>query len=106
VLGTNVALVNAEYRVPLAYVERGPGTWPIFLRAVHATAFVDAGHAWTGRFRGGDIKTSWGAEVGADLVAGFALPFTLSAGIGWGRDGAGALPDNREVYVRLGRGFE
>ena len=105
-LGAHVALANAEYRVPLAYVERGAGTWPIFLRAVHATAFVDAGHAWSGRFRGGDIKTSWGAEIGADVVAGFALPFTLSAGIGWGRDGARTLPDSREVYIRLGRGFE
>ena len=45
--GTNLVLGNAEYRLPLAYVERGVGTWPVFLRAVHVSGFVDAGQAWT-----------------------------------------------------------
>ena len=45
--GTRVAVVNLEYRVPLARVERGVGTWPIFLHTVHGALFADAGHAWT-----------------------------------------------------------
>jgi WD40-like Beta Propeller Repeat len=104
-LGLTVALLNAEYRLPLAYVERGVGTWPLFLRSLHAAAFVDAGHAWSGRLRLGDVKTAWGAEVGADVVAGYVAPFTLTAGVAWGRDGSGAFPRNREIYVRVGRGF-
>ena len=35
--GTNVLLGNVEYRLPLAYVQRGVGTWPLFLRALHVT---------------------------------------------------------------------
>ena len=50
-LGTNVALVNAEYRLPLRFVERGVGTWPVFLRALHVSGFIDAGQAWADRLR-------------------------------------------------------
>ena len=32
--GTSVVLANADYRLPLAYIERGVGTWPLFVRAV------------------------------------------------------------------------
>ena len=58
--GTHVLLGNAEYRLPLAYIERGVGTWPIFLRAFHLSGFVDAGQAWTNRLRASEIKLSLG----------------------------------------------
>jgi Tol biopolymer transport system component len=104
-LGRNVALANLEYRLPLAYVQRGLGTWPVFLRAAHISGLFDIGHAWTERFDPSDLKSSWGVEVGADATAGYVLPFTVVAGVAWGHDGAGTFPDNREVYVRFGRGF-
>jgi hypothetical protein len=75
------------------------------VRAIHATGFLDAGHAWTGRGDWGDRKTGYGAEVSADVIAGFGLPLTWSAGIGWGRDGAGIVADARAVYFRVGRSF-
>jgi Tol biopolymer transport system component len=104
-LGSRVVLVNAEYRVPIAYVERGVRTWPVFLRALHANTFVDVGHAWDGPFRWADRKWSWGGELAADAVVGYALPMTVAGGIAWGRDGAGTVPDTRRVYVRVGHGF-
>jgi hypothetical protein len=104
-LGTNVVLGNAEYRLPLAWIERGIGTWPVFLRALHVSGFFDAGHAWTGRFTAADAKLSWGLEAGADVTAGYALPFTWIVGVGWGRDLSNEVADNREIYVRIGRGF-
>ena len=105
-LGDRVALVNAEYRVPLAWPQRGFRDWPVFLRALHGTVFADAGHAWSGdAFHRGDVKWSWGAEVSGDVTIGYWLPLTATVGIGWGRDGAGQLPDNRQVYIRLGHGF-
>ncbi len=103
--GTHVALVNMEARVPLGWPERGWGTWPAFLRAVHATAFADIGHAWTSGAAWSDRKTSLGAELAADVVVGFGLPLTWSVGAAWGHDGAGQVPDQRRVYVRLGRSF-
>jgi hypothetical protein len=104
--GTHVALVNAEYRVPLARIERGYGTWPLFVRTLHATGFFDAGDTWTaGSTRVSDWKRSWGAEVAADVVAGFTLPLTLTAGVAWGRDGEGMAAPTSRTYVRLGHGF-
>jgi dipeptidyl aminopeptidase/acylaminoacyl peptidase len=104
-LGTAIALGNIEYRVPIAWIERGVGTWPVFLRSAHGSLFVDAGNAWTGRVRAADTKTSSGFEIGADVVAGYVLPLTLTAGLAWGHDPAGRFPDSRQIYGRLGYGF-
>jgi hypothetical protein len=103
--GANVALVNAEYRMPVWFVERGAGTWPVFLRALHVSGFFDAGRTWGDGSVNDGTRLSWGAEAGADLTAGFVLPVTWVVGVGWGHDRSGAFPDNREVYVRIGRGF-
>jgi hypothetical protein len=104
--GTRLALLNAEYRLPLARIERGFGTWPAFVRTVHATGFFDAGDAWSsGGARLSNWKTSWGGELASDLVLGFRWPLTLTAGAAWGRDGEGLVAPTRTAYVRIGHGF-
>jgi len=103
--GSHVALLNAEYRWPLARPQRGIGTWPIFLHSIHAAAFADAGHAWTRTFRAGAIKTAAGAEISTDIVAGYFARLTVSAGAAWGRDGSGVVRDQVTGYVRVGRAF-
>jgi outer membrane protein assembly factor BamA len=45
--GSRVALMNADYRWPIARPQRGAGTWPVFVHTLHAAVFADAGHAWT-----------------------------------------------------------
>ena len=104
-VGDRVALANLEARMPLASVQRGWGTWPLFLRTVHAAGFADIGHAWSGAPRWGDRKLGYGLEVSADVVAGYGLPLTATAGVAWGHDGAGLVTGAREIYVRLGRSF-
>ena len=84
-------------------VQRGWGTWPLFLRSLHAVAFPDIGHAWTGRVTWADRKIGYGVELSADVVAGFGLPLTWTAGMGWGRDGAGDGRRRARVYFRVGR---
>ncbi|MBI3402701.1 MAG: PD40 domain-containing protein [Acidobacteria bacterium] len=103
--GTHAALMNLEYRIPLARPQRGLGTWPAFLQTVHAAAFADAGHAWTNIFRASDMKVSLGAELSVDAVAGYFLPVTLTVGVARGRDGSGSAPNQTTWYIRLGRGF-
>jgi surface antigen Omp85-like protein len=105
VSGTRVTVMNAELRVPVVWPQRGVGTWPVFLRSVHATLFTDIGNAWTDSVRWADRKTGVGAELSADVTAGFGLPLTWTMGVAWGHDGAGVLREGREVYVRLGRSF-
>lgn len=103
--GSRVALANLEYRFPLARPQRGVGTWPLFLHTIHAAAFADIGHAWTRRFVAGDRKTSFGAELSANLVAGYYFPLTLTVGAARGHDGSLTDRNRTTVYVRVGRSF-
>ncbi|MGB2715745.1 MAG: BamA/TamA family outer membrane protein [Vicinamibacterales bacterium] len=102
--GHRAAVLNVDYRVPVAHVERGRGTLPFFLRNVHAAVFVDAGQAWSNRFRAADIRSSVGAELSLDTVLGYFLPVTFSGGAAWRR---GPDPDDRgfAVFARVGRAF-
>jgi len=102
--GTHVALINADYRWPIARPQRGVGTFPLFLNTLHAAVFADAGHAWTGDFDVHRAKIAAGAELGANVVAGYQFPFSIAVGTAWGRDGAHVV-DGGAVYVRLGRAF-
>jgi hypothetical protein len=102
--GTHVAVINADYRWPIARPQRGAGTWPLFIHTMHAAVFVDAGEAWTGRFRASRAKTSAGGEFSLNVVAGYSLPFTATLGAAWGRDAADH--SNRgTAYIRVGRAF-
>jgi Tol biopolymer transport system component len=103
--GSHVALVNADYRWPIARPQRGAGTWPVMLHTVHAALFADAGHAWTRSFRAAAMKTSVGGELSADVVAGYSFRFTAAFGAAWGHDGGGAIRDRATVYARIGRAF-
>ena len=103
--GSHVALANAEYRWPIARPQRGHGTWPLFLHTVHAAVFADAGHAWTRTFQRSAIKSSAGAELSVNLVAGFFAPFTATFGAAWGHDGSVALADRVTAYFRVGKAF-
>lgn len=84
--GDRAFIFSAEYRLPLVYnVNRGIGTWPVFLDKLYMDFFVD----------GGDIKyrtelpdlftrvmISAGAELKGDVVLGYGLPMTFRAGYG------------------------
>jgi hypothetical protein len=103
--GSHVAVVNADYRFPIARPQRGAGTWPVMLHTVHGALFADAGHAWTRTFRAQAIKTCVGAELSADVVAGYLARVTLTAGVARGHDGSGTIPDRTVMYARVGRAF-
>jgi hypothetical protein len=103
--GTHVALVNLEYRWPIARPQRGVGTWPLFLHSIHGALVADAGHAWTRTFHSSAIKTSAGAQLSADIVAGYFAPLTVTAGAAWGHDGSGLLSDRVTAYFRVGKAF-
>ena len=103
--GTRVALANADYRLPLLRVERGRGTWPIFLHTIHGSVFTDLAHVWTTSFSNRNLKSSVGAELSADIVFGFFLPVTATAGVARGHDGSGRLSDQTTWYARLGYAF-
>lgn len=86
VVGTRAAVANVDLRVPLAHPQRGVGTWPIFLRAIHGAVFVDAGTAWNTPFRAADLRSSAGGELSVDLVLLHYVPVTFVGGAAWTRD--------------------
>jgi hypothetical protein len=102
VAGSRIAVMNLDYRWPIARPQRGVGTWPGFLHTVHGAVFLDAGHAWTRAFRRADVKSAVGAELSVDIVAGYGLPLTLTVGAARTR---GGREGNRAVYARVGRPF-
>jgi Tol biopolymer transport system component len=102
--GTRAAVVNVEYRWPIARPQRGVGVWPLLIHTVHGAAVADAGHVWSSRFRAGDVKTSIGMELSLNVLLGYSFPLTLTVGAAWGRDGA-ERQDARAAYVRIGRSF-
>jgi hypothetical protein len=104
VVGHHAVVANLDYRFPLAWVQRGVGTMPLFVRSVHGAIFVDAGEAWTGRFRASDLRRSIGAEVSFDTVLADSFPLTLAAGVAWRGDRA-TEPGRVVAFGRIGRAF-
>jgi hypothetical protein len=87
--GDTQALLNAEYRFPLAWIHRGPGTVPLVARRLWATVFADAGGAWQGRPRIGDMHADAGLEVAlsTNLFLGLDATFRLGWAHGFGAFG-------------------
>lgn len=99
---------SAEYRFPVALVNRGLGAWPLHLDRVTGTLFADAGNAWGPElgiqgFQNPRRATlaSAGAELGAELLALWLAPLHLRMGVG--------VPlvegDGLVGYARLGLSF-
>jgi dipeptidyl aminopeptidase/acylaminoacyl peptidase len=103
--GSHVVNLGLEYRVPIARIERGYGTWPLFARKVWAAAFVDGGTTWDGHFAAAHLKRSYGAEVSLDVMLGYALPMTWTAGIAFPQHPSITRERTATVYFRIGRSF-
>jgi outer membrane protein assembly factor BamA len=95
--GSEYVLANAEYRFPLAYVDRGPSTLPIYLRRLDGNVFVDYGGAFNDldlrdiRFfhhgaliDSGQLHAAVGAELWIGLTLGFVLDTQLRLGYAYG----------------------
>ncbi|HSG49572.1 MAG TPA: hypothetical protein VLA43_17255, partial [Longimicrobiales bacterium] len=102
---------SAEYRFPLARVNRGPGLFPLHLDALSGGLFLDAGNAWGPElglpgFQRPRGTTLWsaGGEVSARITTFFNVPLTLRTGVAFpGVDVPGGASPT--WYIRLGPSF-
>ena len=99
--GRNFFATNLEARFPLAFLQRGFRSLPLFVRRFHGTVFVDAAGAWTGPLRDDVVKTAVGVSLGADTYLGHRLPLTGMLGVARGLNDLGET----SVYFRLGLAF-
>jgi len=83
-IGTSYNLLNAEYRVPLLYADRGLSTLPVFLRTLSGVLFFDYGGAYS-KLDPNDLfdqfHGSVGAELWVDAVTAYFIQTNLRLGI-------------------------
>jgi hypothetical protein len=79
VAGRSYALGNAEYRFPIANIDHGPSTLPIFLNRITGAVFLDYGSAFDLLSRA-NFKTGTGAELWFDSTLGYIASFTFRLG--------------------------
>ncbi len=96
--GRRMLLASAEWRFPLALIERGLMVPPLGLHQLHGALFYDTADAWDRGGRPDRMHPSAGAELRANLVFGYWIPFNLRAGWAHGFGRAG----EDQFYLRLG----
>jgi hypothetical protein len=88
VAGRSYALGNVEYRFPIANIDHGPSTLPIFINRITGNVFLDYGSAFdlldTAQF-----KTGTGAELWFDSTLGYIAAFTFRLGYARGLSSGG-----------------
>lgn len=98
--GTYYFVVNNEYRVPLADLERGLGALPLYLRRVTAIPFADLGAAWSGRLTRQALRWSLGASLVFSFRIGYRETVDLFLSYARGFDPAGDLNSFRALIAR------
>jgi hypothetical protein len=88
-VGSTYNLLNAEYRFPIAYVDRGVSTLPVFLRTLSGVAFFDWGGAYDTMslsYPTGVLHPAVGAELWVDFALGYFSGANLRLGLARGLD--------------------
>lgn len=100
-IGSNFSLLNAEYRFPIVYVDRGVSTLPAFLRHVSGAVFADWGGAYD-RIPRNSVSNVLHLGVGGELwlsfMLGYRLEWTLRLGLAHGF-GDAAKSDLQSYFV-------
>ncbi|HYP90476.1 MAG TPA: hypothetical protein VEQ59_20025, partial [Polyangiaceae bacterium] len=104
--GTDLNLLNVEYRTPLWYADRGVSTLPVFMRSLAGAVFLDYGAAYNQL----DLKdplaffhAGVGAELWVDLYVGYQVYANLRLGFARGLDST--APSGIQSYTVISSAF-
>jgi hypothetical protein len=100
-------LGSTEYRFPIWNIDRGVGTFPVFLRNISGAVFADAGHAFDDAEGFAEVPlVGVGAELRLYTILSYGYGVYTRIGYGWGLTGA-AIPfgDPDGFYATLGSSF-
>lgn len=98
--GAQFALLNAEYRFPLLYPDRGLSTLPVYFKSLSATLFADYGGAFDAlQFdpRLGALHLGLGGELWFRLHLGYFGNTTLR--LGWAKGTSPLAPPPQTYFV-------
>lgn len=98
--GHRARVVSAEWRVPLADIDRHLMVPPVGINRVGLVLFFDVGAAWE-RGSTPDYHRGTGAELVSEPRFGYLLGFQMRAGVAKGLD----APGSTRIYLRAGRAF-
>lgn len=84
--GDFAAVGSLEWNFPLARINRGLWTWPLFLQTISAGPFADAGFAIDRdeRLTMDDLYPSTGVDFSLDTVLSYYYSVRFNAGFGYG----------------------
>lgn len=99
--GQNMQLASAEYRFPLALVERGFMAPPVGMHQIHGTLFYDIGASWSTGSSPEKYYRGAGVEIGFDTSLFYFGVINITAGYAHGFDADG----ENQTYVRIGAAF-
>lgn len=88
VAGRSYALGNVEYRFPIANIDHGPSTLPIFINRITGNVFLDYGSAFD-LLDTAEFKTGTGGELWFDSTLGYIAAFTFRLGYARGLSSGG-----------------
>jgi hypothetical protein len=100
-VGRRMLLASAEWRFPVARIERGFMAPPMAIHQVSGSVFAETGEAWNTGRNPGDYSTGAGIEANAEVNLFYALAFHLRLGYAHGFADNGS----NQVYLKLGSSF-
>ena len=93
--GRHMALIEAEWRFPIALIERGLMSPPIGLHQVHGKLLYNWGESWDQNGKVPGLRRGAGIEITTELVLGYWLPMDVRFGYAKGFD----LGGEEQTYV-------
>jgi hypothetical protein len=99
--GDQYHVLNAEYRFPIVWVERGYETFPLYLQRLQGRVFADYGGAFNGAFSFDKLKLG----VGGELILGLTYAYDYGAALQLGFAHGFAKDGGNQVYLLLNSPF-
>jgi Tol biopolymer transport system component len=80
VYGDQFHVASAEWRFPIAELERGVSTLPVYTNRIVGAAYADYGNAYFGSTDLSDFRVGVGGELGINLTIGYTEGASLRVG--------------------------
>ncbi|HEX5057533.1 MAG TPA: hypothetical protein VFX02_13685 [Gammaproteobacteria bacterium] len=99
--GRRMRLGSAEWRFPIATVERTGTAPPVGILQISGSLFYETGAAWDEGSAPQEYFSSNGVEVSTEVVIGYMLPLDMHVGYARGQDAGG----EDRWYLNIGASF-